>query len=171
MKITEKTKSYSAYLNGSTYLGTAAIELPNLESLSEVIKGAGIAGEINSPTIGHFGSLGMTINWRTVDPSAIRLAEPQLHAIDFRIASQTLDSANGQYSTDSTKISVRAMPNGLTLGNLETATQTGTSNTFEVNYIKIVINGKVVLELDKLNSIYIVNGTDYLAAERAALGK
>ncbi|MDQ0114357.1 phage major tail tube protein [Paenibacillus harenae] len=171
MKIPEKVTQYSVYRNGSEFLGTADIELPSFESLTETIKGAGIAGEIDSPTIGHFGASSVTINWRTIDPAAISLLEPKQHALDFRVASQALESATGQYSIVPTKISVRGMPKTLALGSLEANATTGTSNELEVSYIKIVADGKTILELDKYNSIFIVNGVDYLAAERAALGK
>jgi len=171
MKIPEKITGYSVYLNGSTYLGTADVELPSLEALTETIKGAGIAGEIDSPTIGHYGSMGCTLNFRTIDPAAIALNAPELHAIDFRAAQQTLDSSAGTYSSSPTKVSVRAIPKSLSLGKFEIGATTDTSIEFEVVYVKIILEGKVVLEIDKLNSICIINGKDYLAAERAALGK
>jgi P2 family phage contractile tail tube protein len=171
MKIPEKVTAYSVYRNGSVYLGTADIELPSFEALTETIKGAGIAGEVDSPTIGHFGAASVTINWRTIDPEAISLLEPKQHALDFRIASQTLDSSTGLYTSAPTKISIRGIPKTLSLGSLEVGATTGTSNELEVTYVKIIAGGKTILELDKFNSIFIVNGTDYLAAERAALGK
>ncbi|OBZ08047.1 phage major tail tube protein [Bacillus sp. FJAT-26390] len=170
MKIPEKITGYSVYLDGSTYLGVADVELPSLEALTETIKGAGIAGEVDSPTIGHYGSMGCSLNWRTIDPSAIKLAAPKMHAIDFRAAQQTLDSAAGSYGSSPTKVSVRAIPKSLSLGKFEVGATTDTSNEFEVTYIKILVNGKTLLEIDKFNSICIIDGVDYLAAERAALG-
>ncbi|MGO4540375.1 phage major tail tube protein [Paenibacillus sp. 2TAB19] len=171
MKIPEKITGYSVYLDGSTYLGVADVELPSLEALTETIKGAGIAGEIDSPTIGHYGSMSCTLNWRTIDPAAIKLSAPKSHAIDFRAAQQTLDSATGNYSTTPTKVSVRATPKSLSLGKFEVGATTDTSNEFEVTYLKVIVDGKVWIEIDKFNSICIIDGVDYLAAERAALGK
>lgn len=52
------------------------------------------------------------------------------------------------------------------LGKLAAGTQTETKNTIEVLYLKVEENGKVLLELDKLNSIYIVDGEDLLADVR-----
>jgi len=171
MKIPEKITGYSVYRNGSTYLGTADVELPNLEALTETIKGAGIAGEVDSPTIGHFSSMTCTLNWRTVDPASIELNAPELHSLDFRAAQQVLDSALGTYSSVPVKVSVRAIPKTLNLGKFEVGATTDTSNELEVVYLKIIHDGKVTTEIDKFNSICIINGKDYLAAERAALGK
>ena len=37
----------------------------------------------------------------------------------------------------------------------------------EILYIKIEVNNKTVLELDKLNFIYVLNGVDMLAKIRS----
>ncbi|MGO4369620.1 phage major tail tube protein [Paenibacillus sp. MCAF20] len=169
MKIPEKVTQYSVYRNGSEYLGTADIELPSFEYLSESRKGAGIAGEIDSPTIGHFGPMSVTINWLVMLKAAISLLAPEQHALDFRVASQTKDSSTGGYSTSITRIAIRSVPKSLDLGSLENGAASGTSNVLEVEYIKIFMDGVAVLELDKLNSVFIVNGKDYLAEQRAAL--
>ena len=42
---------------------------------------------------------------------------------------------------------------------------------FEVPYMKIELDGKERVELDKYNYIYKVDGVDQLADVRAALGK
>lgn len=168
--IAEKTTQFNAYLNGSIYLGVTTVELPSFEALSETIKGAGISGEVDSPTDGHFSSMSITLNWNTMDPAAFQLNEPEWHAIDLRSATQTSDKTSGKTGYRSTKITVKAKPKTLTLGTLDTGAVTDTSNEMVVSYIKVVVDGKVVLEHDKFNSVYIVNGKDYKAAERAALG-
>lgn len=61
------------------------------------------------------------------------------------------------------------MPKGVDLGKLSPGKATGTKNTFEVIYIKVEENGKTLLELDKLNFVYIVNGVDILAVIRGQI--
>lgn len=56
------------------------------------------------------------------------------------------------------------------LGRLDVDTTSDTKNTIEVNYIKITVDGGTVFELDKYNYICNVDGTDYLANVRDALG-
>lgn len=168
--IPEKLINYTVYQNGSTFLGTADITLPSLEALTETIKGAGIAGEIDSPTIGHFGSMTVGLNWRTITPEAIKLHAPVSHALDFRGSQQVYNSAAGAPSSEGIKVSVRTMPKSGDLGKFDPGTTTDTTNELEVTYIKITLNGRVLLELDKLNFKYIVDGVDYLAEIRDQLG-
>ena len=49
-------------------------------------------------------------------------------------------------------------------------TTTGTANTLEVNYIKVTVDGKTMLEIDKYNYVCIIDGVDYLKGSREALG-
>ncbi|MFH5187110.1 phage major tail tube protein [Paenibacillus sp. TAB 01] len=169
-QVLEKLTSYSVYLNGSDFLGTADVQLPSLEYLTETVKGAGIAGEVDSPTIGHFGSMTATLNWRAVDPAAVKLAAPVSHALDFRGSMQVYDAGAGGYKSVGVKVSVRAIPKKYDIGKFDIGATTDSSNEFEVTYVKIVIDNKTVVEVDKFNYICIIDGTDYLAAVRENLG-
>ena len=44
------------------------------------------------------------------------------------------------------------------------------SNEFECTYLKITLDGKDMVEIDKLNYKCVIDGTDYLADIRTALG-
>ena len=39
-----------------------------------------------------------------------------------------------------------------------------------LNYYRLVVNGTNVIEIDLLNMVFIVNGTDLLADQRRAIG-
>lgn len=49
-------------------------------------------------------------------------------------------------------------------------TTTGTANTLETSYIKVTIDGKPMVEIDKYNYVCVINGVDYLKGSREALG-
>lgn len=170
MILPENMINYMVYLDGSVLIGTANIELPSLDALTEKVKGAGIAGEVEAPVIGHYDVLTLGIQWRTITADAISLVAPQAHALDFRGSQQVYDSAAGSYSTVPVKVVVRAMPKKTSLGKMIVAGQTDTKNEFEVTYMKVYIDGNETLELDKYNFIFIVDGTDYLADVRSDLG-
>ena len=59
----------------------------------------------------------------------------------------------------------------LNIGKLAVGEMTDTKTEFEVLYLKLTIDDKERIELDKFNYIYRVEGTDYLAGVRSALGK
>lgn len=169
-KVPEKLINYSVYRNGSEFLGTADVELPSLEALTETVSGAGIAGEVDSPTLGHYGSMTTTLNWRTIDKPMLRLAAPQAHSLDFRGAQQVYDSAAGTYRSVGVRVSIRGIPKTTTLGNLAPNSPTEGSNELEVVYIKVLVDGQNILEIDKYNYVCVIDGVDYMSTIRRQLG-
>ncbi|WP_375104055.1 phage major tail tube protein [Paenibacillus sp. RS8] len=169
-QVPERLAGYSVFRDGTERVGTADIELPSLESMSDTVSGAGIAGEVESPTIGFYSSLGVTLNFRTLDVPMIRLAAPKAHALDFRGSQQAYNSTTGEYESIPVRVSVRAVPKNTTLGNFEVNAGTGSSIEMECNYLLIFINNVKMLELDKFNNICWIDGVDYLAQYRQHLG-
>lgn len=168
--VPERLINFRVYLEGNNLAGVATIDLPELEAMSDTVSGAGIAGEVESPILGHFSSMTTTINFRTVTADAVKLAGQRSHAIECRGSQQVYDAANGQYKTSPIKVSMRCTPKNVSLGSLEVGATTDTANEFEVTYLKIFVDGKERLELDKYNFKYVVDGTDFLARVRADLG-
>ncbi|MHC1747435.1 MAG: phage major tail tube protein [Cellulosilyticaceae bacterium] len=170
MKIPDKLIAYRAYKDGKDLLGIADVELPEIEMMSDTIKGAGISGEVDLPTLGHIGAMSMTINWRTVNPNLVALSVPIAHALDFRASQQVFDNVAGRLKTVAVKHIVRAIPKKITPGKMETGATTDSGNEFSVIYYKIVVDGKVAVEIDPFNYIYIIDGIDYLSEVRKDLG-
>ncbi|MBP2655409.1 MAG: major tail tube protein [Firmicutes bacterium] len=166
----ENMVSYMVYLDGDTLLGTAGVDLPSLDALTEKVKGAGIAGEVDAPVLGHYAEMGLTISWRTITGNLAVLAAPEAHALTFRGSQQTYDSSEGTFSTVPVKIIVKATPKKTSLGKFVIAGQTDSKNEFEVSYIKIYVDGDEIIEIDKYNMICTINGTDYLESVRSDLG-
>ncbi len=66
-------------------------------------------------------------------------------------------------------VTVRGATTEFELGTVEKAKAMNASITKEVAYIKIVINNVVCLELDKFNSIFIINGKDMFEKVRSQI--
>lgn len=169
-QIQEKLNNFSAYRNGTDYLGVVDIELPSLESMSETVSGAGIGGEIESPTIGHFGSMTTSLNWRTLAKPNFVLARQESHQLDFRGSIQEWDTATSTYKQVGVKVSMRAIPKTTGLGTFAVGATMDNTNELEVTYIKIDYDGANVVEIDKFNMICVIDGVDFLAEVRANLG-
>lgn len=170
MKVPEKLINFRVYKDSTDYIGLADVTLPSLESMTETVSGAGIAGEVDSPTLGHMGSMETVLNWRTLEKNNLELAAPTGVQLDLRGAQQVYDSSTGKYVVRPVKVFLTGIPKNTELGKLEVGTTTDTANTLETTYIKVDVDGETVLEYDKYNSIYNVSGTDYLADVRVALG-
>lgn len=168
--IPEKLINFNVFVTGNVLAGIADITMPDIESMSESISGAGIAGEVDVPTIGHFNSMTMTINFRTTTDDCITLSTPEAKMVEMYNAVQNFNTNTGTREVEKLVVSAKVVPKKLGLGKAAPGASMDASGEYEVMYIKVTSNDKVLLEIDKLNFIYIVNGKDYLADVRAALG-
>ena len=168
--IPERTINFNVYDDSSALLGIATVDLPDIEAMTDTVTGAGIAGEVDSPTLGHFGSMTLTINWRVPVGDVTKLQAPKTHHIEMRASQQINDPALGEVLTQSFRVVTRCQPKTLSLGSLEPSAAADTSTEFEVSYIKIFIANVEVLEIDKYNFIFKINGVDYLQNVRRDLG-
>ena len=167
----EKLINYRVYdAIGRELIGCADIELPALESMTEEISGAGIAGTIDSPTIGHFASMTLTLNWRTTEARALALLTPIEQSLDIRAAVQKRNPIAGQIVAESFRVAVRGQTRSFGLGTLAPGSPTEATTEMEVHAITVFVNGLPVVEIDKYNMIYRINGIDYLQPARIAMG-
>jgi phage tail tube protein FII len=92
-QVPEKLINFRVYLEGENLVGVADVELPKLESMKETVSGAGIAGEVDSPVLGHYAAMSTTIKFRTITAEAAgSLAAPGAHLVDFRGSQQVQDA-------------------------------------------------------------------------------
>ncbi|WP_187105694.1 phage major tail tube protein, partial [Fusobacterium necrophorum] len=86
------------------------VDLPDIQYMSETISGAGIAGEIDSPTLGHFSALEIGLNLRTLIKKDFSLFSQKVYALEFRAATQSTDMVNGTINKGRLKVSARVVP-------------------------------------------------------------
>lgn len=162
--------NYSVWSDATDWIGAGDIELPSFEALTETIKGAGIAGEVNAPVKGHYGAQTLKISFRTLTPDSVRLSETKAHTLDFRGNQQVFNAGKGIYEDQAVVIKTRCVPINFSPGKLSVGASTETANEFEVHYIKIEVGGKALREFDKFNFVSIINGKDELEDVRRNLG-
>ncbi len=168
--IQEKLVNFRVYNNSNDLLGVATVDLPELSAMPDTVSGAGIAGEVDSPVLGHFQSMSVTLHWRTIEAAAMSLAAQKAHHLEIRGSQQRYDAGSGLYSTVPVRLVVKGTPKTTSLGSFEPGSGTDTTSEFEVVYIKIVVSGKELVEIDKYNYIARFNGADALQSVRADLG-
>ena len=169
-QVAEKLINFRVYYEGKDLMGMADVTLPELAAMTDSVKGAGIAGEVEVPILGHYGSMQVSISWRTLNSNTMVLAKPMAHHLEFRGAVQIFDAATGKYKTGAQKVVVKAVPKKTGLGKMDVGSGQDSSSEFEINYIKVFLDGKEVFELDKYNYICKIDGQDFLADTRKALG-
>jgi len=168
--IPEKNINFQVYLEGVVpMIGIAEATLPSLESMSETVSGSGLAGEIDSPTTGHFGPMSVTLNFRTITGDLFLLQTPNDKKIELRGATQTYDPILGIRRTEGIRVACTAIPKNLDLGTFNVGATGDVTMEFEVVRLKIWIDDIPRLELDKHAYKYVIDGVDHLLALRRVL--
>lgn len=144
------------------------IELPELEALTDTLEGAGVLGEIEDPVTGQFASAKIKIPFSVLYEDLFSIINtttpPQL---TLRASMQCMDPTTGATGYYPVKIVVRGKATNTTLGKVAKGKKGEPEVELEILYIKIQINNKTTLELDKLNFKFVLNGTDMLAKIRS----
>ena len=143
-------------------VGIANITLPEVAMMTITTSGAGIAGEIDTPILGNFGSMQTEIATQVLYDSNFSLMDLKGELLTARGSIQIQDPATGGLGSQRIRVIIGGMPVSLNLGSMAPAAAMDSSNTLETTYLKIFIDDKEKLEIDKLNYVYRVNGVDLL---------
>ena len=162
--------NFRVYLQGKDLLGVADVELPELEAVTEEIKGAGLAGVVDAPITGHMASMTLGLNWRTISGNVTLLAQPKAHHLDLRGSVQVYDAASGEYKSEAVKVVAKAIPKKTSLGKFDAGKAMETKSEFEVVYLKITLGDTEVVEIDKFNYVCKIEDVDFLEQVRGDLG-
>ena len=162
--IPTKINRYNVYSAGNRLLGVGdEMTLPDFEPSSDTVTGAGILGEIDDPTIGYFANQEIEVPFRVLDREAVDMMDMTRAApLEIRGAQQTTNS-EGDIEFRPMRVVVRGRSGKLAMGKVKAGSTMDTKITLTVLYILIELEGKPVLELDKMNEVYKVNGKDVLA--------
>ncbi len=170
--VSEKITNFDAYHKELGRLPDLVdVELPTIEAPTDTVSGAGIAGEVESPVVGHISAMTVAFKFRNALPENHKLLAPKAHRIEVRASQQKWDASAGAYVHKGLKYVMDCVPKSTPLGTLTPGSGQETVVTMSVKYIKIYIDKKVYAEVDPYNYIFIIDGTDYLAAVRVNLGR
>ena len=170
-KVDETVIGFAVYEDATEYYGMSEVTLPEISNLTEEISGAGMGGKVEAVILGAIEAMTTTLNFRTVTKNAIKLHEPREHKIDLRVAQQNKNTTKGVTEVGRVKHLLTLTPKKLNPGKVATASAAEVSGEYATTYFATYIDGKKMLEIDPLNYIYFVNGKDWLADVRKALGK
>ena len=162
--VPEKINEYNAYMDGEKMVGVVPdVDLPEIGMKASEVEGAGMLGVLDSPTIGQFESMEQEVKFNVLYSSAINMLNP-LTAVNltFRAAQQVYDKTGG-YAFKGLRIVEQGRAKKFKPGKLKRAEGMEATVTLELTYILVEVDGTVMLEIDKLNQKYIVNGQDMLA--------
>ncbi len=166
--IPTKINMFNLYRDASILSGiTGEVALPDFEAMSETISGPGILGEIDDPTIGQFGSQEMEIPFRAYTDDAFSMLNPGNNVNITLRGSIQVTTSGGGVDFVGMRVIVRGKCKSFTGGTVKQGGAMNNSIKLELTYIRIDLDGKNRVELDKLNGVFKLNGADILAKARS----
>ena len=167
--------SFEAYNSTSRRLiGIATVELGELSFKTTDIAGAGILGSYEVAVLGHLDNIEAKITFRTLFGDATDFLSLNAHNLTLYSAYEVYDAGAGKRKTEQLKIVMRGLTKSVNLGKMESGEKSDTEITLSLDYLKITTGGKAVkkkiVEIDKFNYLYVVNGIDQTSDLRSALG-
>lgn len=136
--------------------------------ITDTVEGTGVLGEIEDPVTGQFSSATIKIPFAVLYSdmfSIVNTTEPPL--LTLRGSMQCTDPKTGATGYYPIRVVVRGKAKTTTLGKVAKGKKMESEVELEILYIKVEINNAVVLELDKLNFVFVLNGKDMLAQIRS----
>ena len=148
----------------------AEVTLPDVESMAEEIKGAGISGAFDGVFMGHVNAMSATFNFRSVTTDITKMMEPRAHQITILASQQLWNSEAGEYEQTAVKHILIGAPKKYSPGKVAPASATETSVELAVSYFATFIGGVKKTEIDPINCIFFMNSKDWLATLRRNIG-
>lgn len=125
--------NFACYEDAKDFLGLASVTLPDVDFIVATVSGAGIAGNVEAPIIGHMNAMtGAASNSGTFSAESLKLQEPREHNIDLRAPQQVYDPIAGVYKTQPVKHVLVLVPKTLSNGNIAPASPTDGSGSYAV---------------------------------------
>lgn len=163
--IPEKINDFNTYLDGNKMIGVgASVTLPEFNMKTSTVTGAGINGEIDSPNIGQFEAMEQELQFATLYSSAADMLSPMSTVnLTLRAAQQIYDKTGG-YAFKGLRVVEQGRVKSFNPGKVEKGESMEATIKLELTYIMIEVDGKQLVEVDKLNGVYKVLGKDMLEA-------
>lgn len=163
-KYAGKTVNYSLYRKQGGRMkpvaDTTSLQLPSLEYQSDSMKGAGIMGEVDMPSPSP-GAMSLSASFRADGEDTAALGAPTMQELEVRWVVDRVDSSGMKVGVDAHKAIVKGYTKKFDPGKVEAGAAQDASIDVEVFYYKKVLNGKAMVEVDKLNGVLMIGGVDY----------
>lgn len=165
-ELPDKINNFNVYDGKTKLVGVSSeITLPSFEPLTDTLNVAGMAGEIESEVIGSFGSLKIEIPFENLSSDFFEFAA-STNPVVIRGAMEVFNTQTQAKKLSPVVITIKGRTLTVNPGTFKKGGKGQPSISKEVTYIKITVDGKTQVELDKLNSIFIMGGVDLLEKVR-----
>ena len=167
--IPEVINDFNLYLSGGLLGGmTGEVALPDFEAMTSTTSGNGILGEYEAIVLGHYGSMEQEVPFRCINEDYFKMVSPSKSVeLTLRGAIQQSERDTMSEGEVGMRVVFRGRCKKISIGTVKQREQMGSMVSLELTYILIEMDGKERICLDKINTIYRINGVDQLAKIRA----
>ncbi|AOZ50886.1 phage major tail tube protein [Chromobacterium vaccinii] len=158
------------YINGNSLLGRAEeIKLPDVSAIMQEHKALGMVGKIELPA--GFEKLEGEIKWNSLYKDVAKIIANPFQAVQLQARSsiETYGS-QGRLQQVSLVTFLTVMFKKNPLGTFKQHENADFSSAFTATYVKQVVDGEDILELDYMANIFRVGGSDMLELYRQNIG-
>jgi hypothetical protein len=168
MALPRKLKNMNLFVDGISYVGVATeVQLPKLSRKLEEFRGAGL----NAPIEADLGMEKLEVEHTyggLVRELFTQFGITRVDGVLLRFAGAYQRDDTGE--VDAVEVVLRGRHSEIDPGTSKPGDDTELKIKSSLSYYKLSINGEVVIEIDVLNMIELVGGTDRLADQRRAIG-
>ncbi len=158
------------YIDGNDFMGRAEeVELPSVKAKLSEVKGLGLYGETELPT--GIDKMEAKFKFNGVYPELLAIVSKfqSAHTAIVRSSMQVWES-DGVKAEKEVKAELRGFFKESPSGKFKARENGEQDTTMAVNYYKLEVDNKTILEVDVLNNIYKVEDEDQLAEYKNNIG-
>lgn len=154
--------------DGSKFIGiTNEMSLAEFTNTVTSVAGAGIAGSYDAPVIGAYDSIKQEVPFRMMTADAVKMMNPmKFTRLNIRGAIQLTDKSTGVSAFAGFRYMIGGRCVAFKPGSSQTGNAMNSSVTIEATYVCVEVDGEKIIEIDKVNNIFVVNGVDLLEEVR-----
>ncbi|MDB5725472.1 MAG: Phage major tail tube protein [Novosphingobium sp.] len=169
MGLPAKLKNFNMFSDGNSWLGLVAeLSLPKLSMAMEKWRGGGMLAEVDIAM--GLEALEMEIKLGGLVVQVLRqFGASGLAAVLLRFVGAYQDDLTG--GVTAAELVVRGRHSEIDPGNAKAGDNTEWTVKSSLVYLKWTVAGRVEIEVDVINNIFIVDGVDRMAEIRLALGQ
>ena len=164
--IPEVINNFNAYIgeNGEKLIGLSGqVTLASLKYMTAEISGAGVGGTYSVSVGGQLQDITQEIPVQMLTPQSARMMNVKKRCrITLRGAMQIYDRETGERDYVQTRYTVEGSVLSLNQGSFQLGNPMGTTFEISATYVSLVVGDDTLIEVDKLNQIYVVDGEDIM---------
>jgi len=170
MALPRKLKHLNLFNAGDNWQGLIeSVTLPKITRKFEKYRGGGMAGAVDIDMGLDDGALDTEFTCGGVEAKLFKqMGTLTVDGVQLRFTGSIQRDDTGE--VQSVELVVRGRHKELDSGEWKTGESSTTKVSGTNSYAKLTINGEVLYEIDLVNMVHIVDGTDLMEAHRNALG-